>query len=104
MASAAAGAPGKLTYEQMKDKFIELCKQDIESQVEFFLKSFIFALGDEWKEVLRLSGEFKKYCRDGGEGRMDLNPVQASDFLQVSIQIFPVHDCLFCSNMRKWID
>jgi hypothetical protein len=46
------------------------------------LKSFIFALGNSWKDVLKISNDFTKYCKDGGEGRMDLNPVQAADFLQ----------------------
>jgi hypothetical protein len=63
-------------------RFSELCQASIEEQVEFFLKSFIFALGNNWKDVLALSDKFRKYVRDGGEGRMDLNPVQAADFLQ----------------------
>ena len=71
----------------LAEKFSALCKQDIDAQVEFFLKSFIFALGNEWKEVIRLSNDFKKYCKDGGEGRMDLNPVQAADFLQVPLRV-----------------
>jgi hypothetical protein len=67
--------------EKCISQFKELCNGSIEDQLEFFLKSFIFALGDRWKEVSTLASQFHKYCRDGGEGRTDLNPVQASDFL-----------------------
>jgi hypothetical protein len=83
--------------------------------VEFFLKSFIFDLGDDWKNVLTLQKEFGKRLKDAGkqtsvqlvplgerrvqcfgqeqrslfvvaactgEGKDDLNPVMAADFLQ----------------------
>jgi hypothetical protein len=30
---------------------IDLLPQDVDQQAEFFLKSFIFALGDEWTKV-----------------------------------------------------
>jgi len=65
-----------------KKKFEELCQEPIESQQEFFLKSFIFALGDDWKEVPRLASVFRKYLNSAGEGSESLNDVQASDFLQ----------------------
>lgn len=68
--------------EFVLERFAKLCEASIEEQVEFFLKSFIFALGNNWKDVLSMSDKFRKYVRDGGEGRMDLNPVQAADFLQ----------------------
>jgi hypothetical protein len=42
--------------------------------VEFFLKSFIFDLGDNWKDVLTLQKNFKKRLADSGEGKNDLNP------------------------------
>jgi len=68
--------------KEQREQFEILCKKPIEDQTEFFLKSFIFALGDDWKEVPRLSSVFRKYVHDAGEGKDDLNEVQASDFLQ----------------------
>jgi len=65
-----------------KEKFIELCKKTADDQMEFFLKSFIFALDDRWKEVATLRSEFQKYVDRGGEGKPDLNFVQAAEFLQ----------------------
>ena len=70
------------TEKEQREQFTELCKKPIEDQTEFFLKSFIFALGDDWKEVPRLSGIFRKYVQEAGEGKDDMNEVQASDFLQ----------------------
>lgn len=69
-----------------KQRFIELCQQDTDSQCKFFLKSFIFALeGDAWKAVVELSKRFVKYVdlarRDEPEVN-DLNAAQAADFLQ----------------------
>eukprot|EP01116_Phalansterium_solitarium_P001382 TRINITY_DN11187_c0_g1_i1.p1 TRINITY_DN11187_c0_g1~~TRINITY_DN11187_c0_g1_i1.p1 ORF type:complete len:276 (-),score=114.43 TRINITY_DN11187_c0_g1_i1:117-944(-) len=79
-----AGGPYKprWTREELNAKFAELCTQDVDAQAEFFLKSFIFDLGDDWKEIPRLLKDFRKYVRDGGEGFPDLNVVQAADFLQ----------------------
>jgi len=65
-----------------KEKFVELCKKPADEQLEFFLKSFIFALDDKWKDVVTLLGEFQKYVSRGGEGKPDLNFVQAAEFLQ----------------------
>jgi len=48
----------------------------------FFLKSFIFALGDDWKEVLRLSKEFSKYLQDNPSQVKELDSTHAADFLQ----------------------
>jgi len=70
------------TEEEQKKQFTELALKPIEDQQEFFLKSFIFALGDNWKEVPRLASAFRKYLHEAGEGKSDLNEVQASDFLQ----------------------
>jgi len=74
-------ASGK-TFQQLQAQFRDLTAKDIEDQMDFFLKSFIFALEDNWKAVARLAETFKKYTRNGGEGREDLNVVQAADFLQ----------------------
>jgi len=68
--------------EEQKTAFTDLAAKPIEDQQEFFLKSFIFALGDNWKEVPRLGSVFRKYLHEAGEGKADLNEVQASDFLQ----------------------
>jgi len=68
--------------KQLNDKFIKLIGEPADKQMEFFLKSFIFALDDKWKEVSRLRGEFAKYVDRGGEGRPEINFVQAADFLQ----------------------
>jgi len=70
------------TIKANKEKFIELCKKHADDQLEFFLKSFIFALDDKWKDVVTLRGEFQKYVDRGGEGRQDMNFVQAAEFLQ----------------------
>eukprot|EP00471_Norrisiella_sphaerica_P004037 CAMPEP_0184485054 /NCGR_PEP_ID=MMETSP0113_2-20130426/6702_1 /TAXON_ID=91329 /ORGANISM="Norrisiella sphaerica, Strain BC52" /LENGTH=324 /DNA_ID=CAMNT_0026866325 /DNA_START=42 /DNA_END=1016 /DNA_ORIENTATION=- len=67
--------------EQYYEKFNKLVDKDTDGQLEFFLKSFIFELGDQWKEVCTLSKKFKKYLKDQTE-KKDLNHVQASDFLQ----------------------
>lgn len=45
-------------------RFQELVNQPIDEQCEFFLKSFIFALGDDWPEVVKLSNAFKKYISE----------------------------------------
>jgi len=65
-----------------KEKFIELCKKSADDQLEFFLKSFIFALDDKWKDVVTLRSEFQKYVDRTGEGKGDLNFVAAAEFLQ----------------------
>jgi len=70
------------TEEEQKKQFTELALKPIEDQQEFFLKSFIFALGDNWKDVPRLGSAFRKYLHEAAEGKSDLNEVQASDFLQ----------------------
>jgi len=76
----------KVKREKMSKDYVErfttLAKKSIEDQMEFFLKSFIFALGDDWKNLATLAKVFKKYLSDSGEGKDDLNVVQAADFLQ----------------------
>jgi len=75
---AAAGGPaaGRIA------EFQALTEKPDDDQVEYFLKSFIFDLGDNWKDVLNLQKLFKKRLGDSGEGKPDLNPVMAADFLQ----------------------
>lgn len=66
----------------INQKFINLVEdKTIDEQCEFFIKSFIFSLGDNYKEVIELSEQFKKYLSSRNESK-DLNCVQASDFLQ----------------------
>eukprot|EP01103_Thecamoeba_quadrilineata_P006748 TRINITY_DN16485_c0_g1_i1.p1 TRINITY_DN16485_c0_g1~~TRINITY_DN16485_c0_g1_i1.p1 ORF type:complete len:257 (+),score=93.11 TRINITY_DN16485_c0_g1_i1:44-814(+) len=64
------------------EKFKDLVNKDVDTQVEFFLKSFIFALEDKWKDVATLGKTYKDYIFALGEGNSDLNPTQAADFLQ----------------------
>jgi len=72
----------KKKVEALRGKFVELCKKDVDDQMEFFLKSFIFALDERWKEVSVLRQKYGKYLKDLGNGAKDLNFVQAADFLQ----------------------
>ena len=64
------------------DRFKELCDLDAEAQAEFFLKSFIFALGDKWKEVPSLCREFTKHAKNTGPSSQLMSHIQAADFLQ----------------------
>ena len=68
--------------EWLSQHFQELTAMPIESQSEFFLKSFIFDLGDDWKEIASLEKDYRKRLSDANEGKPDLNPVMAADFLQ----------------------
>lgn len=56
-------------------RFQDLVAKSIDEQCEFFLKSFIFALGDDWPEVVKLSTTFKKYLadsnREGSQNELD---------------------------------
>ena len=63
------------------ERFQELTNMDIDDQVEFFMKSFIFVLGDSYKDVAKLSDKFKAYLASQNQSK-DLNPVEAADFLQ----------------------
>lgn len=73
----------KVLKKQMKNResFAELVEMGIDDQVEFFMKSFIFALGDNYKDVSKLADAFSKYLSAQNEAT-DLSPVQAADFLQ----------------------
>jgi len=75
-------AQKKVNPDENRKKFAELCGKDVDDQMEFFLKSFIFALDERWKEVSTLRQKFGKYLKDLGNGAKDLNFVQAADFLQ----------------------
>jgi len=71
--------------EKANDKFEEINSLDADAQCKFFLKSFIFALKDNWKEVPILLKEYKKQSKDTGDGSGppdSLNHIQAADFLQ----------------------
>jgi hypothetical protein len=66
--------PGTLT-PQLLAKYEELKTKDVDTQSDFFLKSFIFALGDDWVLVNKLLKDFKlalksskqESCIDGGQ-------------------------------------
>lgn len=68
--------------KNFNDRFQQLTSQPIEEQTEFFLKSFIFDLGDNWKDVSALEKDFRQRIRDANDGHYDLNPIMAADFLQ----------------------
>jgi len=74
-------ASGK-SIQELQEKFKVLAAKSVSDQIEFFLKSFIFALDDKWKEVAVLAKKYSAYISMGGEGYPDLNPIQAADFLQ----------------------
>lgn len=65
------------------EMYAELAAKPADGQAEFFLKSFIFALGDGWKEVPNLCKEFKKLAKDSGDNENFMNHIQASNFLQM---------------------
>jgi hypothetical protein len=83
--SAAKPANVDLPESKIQDnrgRFKELTAKPIDNQVEFFLKSFIFDLGDNWKELYLIQKAFVKRLSDANEGKPDLNPIMAADFLQ----------------------
>jgi len=65
----------------MKVDFVDLVAKSTDEQTEFFLKSFIFALGDDWKAVSTLASKFTSYLDDVNESH-DIDTIQAADFLQ----------------------
>jgi hypothetical protein len=68
-----------------REKFDAINGADADAMCRFFLKSFIFELGDSWKDVPQLLKDFRKQCKDTGDGSgpaNTLNIIQASDFLQ----------------------
>mmetsp|Transcript_32729 Transcript_32729/g.100788 ORF Transcript_32729/g.100788 Transcript_32729/m.100788 type:complete len:277 (-) Transcript_32729:11-841(-) len=68
--------------ESTVDRFSELSAKDPVDQCEFFLKSFIFALGDGWKDVPNLCTEYQKHAKATGPTDDSMNHIQAADFLQ----------------------
>eukprot|EP01139_Manchomonas_bermudensis_P019085 Amastigsp_a676360_285.p2 type:complete len:271 gc:universal Amastigsp_a676360_285:38-850(+) len=71
-----------MSQADLRERFAQLCRAGIDAQLELFLKSFIFTLGENWTQVVALSKTFQKYITDLGEAADDLNPIQAADFLQ----------------------
>lgn len=71
---------------QLFTKFQDLLNKPVADQTEFFLKSFIFALDNKWKDLIELSKTFNKYLQENGLteglGGGSLDPSQAADFLQ----------------------
>jgi len=51
----------------LQERFDALVEEDGDHQSEFFLKSFIFALGDDWKAVPDLLKEWKQHLLDQNE-------------------------------------
>ena len=81
LSKAKAMAHASKVTVDYRAKFSELANKPLEEQTSHFMKSFIFALGDQWKEVSTLASKFQKYLKDQNEV-LDLDPVQAADFLQ----------------------
>jgi len=79
MAVESANKAGE--KDKFREKFAELVASPLDDQTAFFMKSFIFALGDDWKQVSIISTHFKKYLGEQNE-TLDLDLVQAADFLQ----------------------
>lgn len=71
-AASASASPQKkkeLTAEEMKAKFTEVTKTNIDDQATAFLRSFVGEFGGRFEEVLDLAQEFKKYAPKQGEVR-----------------------------------
>lgn len=69
--------------EKLHQKFLDLASKSTEEQTQFFLKSFIFALGPSWGEVVTLSDAFREHaCNNTDSSAETLNQIQAADFLQ----------------------
>lgn len=67
---------------QYAERFAALSASAPEDQCEYFLKSFIFALGDSWKDVPKLCTEFQKHAKSTGPSSEYMGHIQAADFLQ----------------------
>lgn len=72
----------RLRSATQADKFTELTTHEPVDQCEFFLKSFIFALGDNWKDVPQMCTDYQKHAKDTGPSDCSMNHIQAADFLQ----------------------
>lgn len=69
---------------QQLEKFNNLVASSIDDQSEFFLKSFIFALEENWKEVPQIATKFKKTLTEAGESGEQMNEATAASFLQAN--------------------
>eukprot|EP00467_Chlorarachnion_reptans_P006209 CAMPEP_0114505344 /NCGR_PEP_ID=MMETSP0109-20121206/10805_1 /TAXON_ID=29199 /ORGANISM="Chlorarachnion reptans, Strain CCCM449" /LENGTH=272 /DNA_ID=CAMNT_0001683781 /DNA_START=19 /DNA_END=837 /DNA_ORIENTATION=- len=67
-----------------RDAFLKINAKGVDDQMEYFIKSFFFELGDEWKKVTDLAKGFKKAIKDSGSESEDLDPVNAAQFLQAN--------------------
>merc|ERR1712232_697856 len=67
---------------ELFNKFQDLISKSVADQTEYFLKSFIFALDSNWKELIELSKTFNKYLQEYCSSDAALDPSQAADFLQ----------------------
>eukprot|EP00615_Pteridomonas_danica_P017040 CAMPEP_0114383206 /NCGR_PEP_ID=MMETSP0102-20121206/4592_1 /TAXON_ID=38822 ORGANISM="Pteridomonas danica, Strain PT" /NCGR_SAMPLE_ID=MMETSP0102 /ASSEMBLY_ACC=CAM_ASM_000212 /LENGTH=406 /DNA_ID=CAMNT_0001539205 /DNA_START=21 /DNA_END=1241 /DNA_ORIENTATION=- len=83
-AAEAMEPPTGHTPEQ-DAKFEQINEKSADEQCQFFLKSFIFGLKEDWKEVPKLLEEFLKHAKDTNDGKSPpelINHISASDFLQ----------------------
>jgi hypothetical protein len=77
--------PPKEHTEAASAKFDEINNKSAAEQCQYFLKSFIFGLKEDWKEVPALQEEFIKHAKSSNDGDSPpehLNHIAASDFLQ----------------------
>lgn len=81
-ASTGTAADDAPSIANLGQRFAELTQETPDKQCEYFLKSFIFALGDKWQDVPKLLRNFKEYSRAEGSSQPELNHIQASNFLQ----------------------
>lgn len=68
--STGTGTTTAAQHAKFLADFAVLTKKSIDDQLELFLKSFIFALGENWKEAVTLSTVFRmsdrlRRCRSG---------------------------------------
>lgn len=77
-------AAEKKDMATLQAKLKDLVAKSSGEQLEHFLKTFIFELGDNWKDVIQLEKEYRKRVSEAQEGKPDLNPIMAADFLQKS--------------------
>ena len=62
-------------------QFQSLVAKSVNEQLEFFLKRYIFLLGEDWGEVTALATKFSDYTAERND-TFTLNVTEAADFLQ----------------------
>jgi hypothetical protein len=78
---AVESAKSVQAASKYRDQFDKLVNSSNDEQLGHFLKSFIFALGDSWKDCNKVAMDFQKYLDEHNE-KKDLDHIQAADLLQ----------------------